>query len=57
VETKRLTEAKILAKLSEWLRHLKGILDCPDFKGVVVLELHLDVANGSCVIRQQFKPG
>ena len=47
VETNRLTEAKILAKLSDWLKHLKGILDCPDFEGVVVLELHLDVANGS----------
>jgi len=57
VETKKLTEAKVIAKLSEWVRNLKGILDCADFKGVIVLEMHLDVANGSCVIRQQFKPG
>jgi hypothetical protein len=56
VETNKLTEAKILAKLADWVKRLRGILDCADYKGVVVLELHLDVANGSCVIHQQFKP-
>lgn len=57
VETKRLTAAKIIAKLTEWVGNLKGILDCAEFKGVIVLEMHLDVANGSFVIRQQFRPG
>ena len=57
VETCKLTEAKIIAKLSDWVKRLRGILDCADFKGVVILELHLDVANGSCVTHQQFKPG
>ena len=55
VETKRLTEAKIMERIAEWIKNFCPVLDCPTFKGVLVLELHIDVANGSCVIHQVLK--
>ena len=56
VETKKLTEAMIVAKFTEWCRRLKGLLECPDFKGVVLLEFHLDVAKGDVRILQFIRP-
>ena len=51
----KLTQLKMVTILTEWIKHLEGILACAEFKGVVVLELHLDVAKGSCVIHQTFQ--
>jgi hypothetical protein len=39
VESKRLTEAMVIAKLTEWLNTLRPLLESSNFKGVIRLVL------------------
>jgi hypothetical protein len=56
VETKRLTEAQIVACFAEWCKRIWGLLSCPEFKGVVVVKLHVNVAAGEVHISSEIEP-
>ena len=56
MESKGLTEAKVMAKLTEWVNNMRGLLECPDFKGAICLELHINVAKAERTIHQYIKP-
>jgi len=56
VESKRLTEAMIMAKFIEWLETIRPLLECAKFRGRIILRLHLNVAKGDCKIHQFIYP-
>jgi hypothetical protein len=56
METGKLTKAKIVACFTEWCNRIWGLLSCPDFKGVVLVRLHVNAAAGEVHISSEIEP-